>query len=69
MNLLLFFVLPTLVQAAGLMLGFVAVGLPGWLPAVAVFVLYVLPLAPVGPTLHRAVWSLSLLGFAAAIVA
>lgn len=66
MDLLLFFVLPTLVQASGLTLGFLAVGLPEWIAPVAVVALYVLPLAPVRPPLHRAVWSLSLLGFAAA---
>lgn len=45
-----------------------ASGLPGWIPPVAVLALYVLlPLVPVGPNLHRALWLLALLGFAAAL--
>lgn len=65
-SLLLSFVLPTLIEAAGLTLALLAVGLPAWIAPAAVVALYVLPLMPVGPTLHRTLWGLSVLGFVAA---
>lgn len=67
-SLLFFFIVPTLIQATGLALGFLAVGLPVWIAPAGVAALYVLPLVPVGATLHRTLWALSVLGFVAGLV-
>lgn len=65
-NLLLFsFVLPTLAEATGVALAGEAVGVPAWVPFGALVALYVLPCFRVGETLHRALWSLALLGYVA----
>jgi len=66
--LLFLFIAPTLIQVTGLALGFLAVGLPAWIAPVGVVALYVLPLMPVGPTLHRTLWALSVLGYVAGLV-